>query len=44
VAVQLPGGTLFIDWAENDHILMRGPAELEFEGTLAADTLSRAPV
>lgn len=47
VAVTLPGGTLFIEWAENDHILMRGPAELEFEGTLGPDTLStlsRAPV
>jgi diaminopimelate epimerase len=44
VTVKLPGGALFIDWAENDHILMRGPAELEFEGTLAPDTLSRAPV
>jgi len=44
VAVELPGGTLFITWAENDHILMRGPAELEFEGVLALDTLSRAPV
>ncbi len=44
VAVELPGGTLFIEWAENDHILMRGPAELEFEGTLSPVTLSRAPV
>lgn len=39
VSVELPGGTLFIEWAKNDHILMRGPAELEFEGTLAPDTL-----
>lgn len=44
VAVELPGGTLYIEWAENDHIMMRGPAELEFEGTISADTLSRAPV
>lgn len=44
VAVELPGGTLFIEWTENDHILMRGPAELEFEGMLEPDTLSRAPV
>lgn len=44
VAVELPGGTLHIEWAENDHIMMRGPAELEFEGTISADTLSRAPV
>lgn len=44
VAVELPGGTLHIEWAENNHILMRGPAELEFEGALRADTLSREPV
>ena len=44
VTVELPGGVLFIDWADNDHILMCGPAELEFEGTLEPDTLSRAPV
>jgi diaminopimelate epimerase len=44
VTVTLPGGNLFIDWNADGHILMRGPAELEFEGTLPAETLSRAPV
>jgi diaminopimelate epimerase len=44
VTVTLPGGNLFIDWTANGHILMRGPAELEFDGTLPAETLSRAPV
>jgi len=44
VTVTLPGGNLFIDWNANGHILMRGPAELEFEGTMPAETLSRAPV
>lgn len=44
VTVTLPGGNLFIDWNANGHILMRGPAELEFEGTLPPETLSRAPV
>ncbi len=44
VTVTLPGGNLFIDWTANGHILMRGPAELEFEGTLPAETLSRAAV
>ena len=44
VTVELPGGVLFIDWTKDDHILMCWPAELEFEGTLAPDTLSRAPV
>src|SRR5205085_2751331 len=43
VTVTLPGGKLFIDWTADGHILMRGPAELEFEGTLPAETLSRAP-
>ncbi|KAB2944077.1 MAG: diaminopimelate epimerase [Hyphomicrobium sp.] len=41
VTVELPGGVLSIEWADNDHILMCGPAELEFEGTLAPDTLVR---
>lgn len=41
VTVELPGGVLFIEWADNGHILMCGPAELEFEGTLAPDTLVR---
>jgi diaminopimelate epimerase len=44
VNVELPGGVLFIDWTKDDRILMCGPAELEFEGTLAPDTLSRATV
>jgi diaminopimelate epimerase len=44
VTVDLPGGPLFIDWTTNDRILMCGPAELEFEGALGPDTLSRAPV
>jgi len=44
VNVELPGGVLVIEWAPDDHILMTGPAELEFEGVLAADTLSRVPV
>jgi diaminopimelate epimerase len=42
--VELPGGVLFIDWTKDDRILMCGPAELEFEGMLAPDTLSRATV
>lgn len=45
VHVDLPGGgRLLIDWAENGHILMSGPAELEFEGVLERETLSRAAV
>jgi diaminopimelate epimerase len=35
VLVELPGGVLTIEWrAENDHIFMNGPTELEFEGVL----------
>ena len=34
-AVDLPGGTLFIEWRESDsHVLMTGDVELEFEGAL----------
>jgi len=32
VLVQLPGGNLDIEWAEDNHVLMRGPAEKVFEG------------
>lgn len=41
VAVDLPGGTLRIDWREDDdHILMTGPFELEREGALSGDLLA----
>ena len=34
VKVTLPGGELTIDWRESDdHVLMTGPVEFEFEGT-----------
>ena len=37
-SVELPGGTLFIEWREaDDHILMTGPTEFEFEGELHFD-------
>ena len=43
VRVTLPGGSLDIDWREDDdHILMRGPYALDYEGTLPPDML--APV
>jgi diaminopimelate epimerase len=33
--VELPGGTLTIEWRATDgHILMTGPTEFEFEGVL----------
>jgi diaminopimelate epimerase len=38
VSVELPGGVLFIEWREaDDHILMTGPTEFEFEGALQFD-------
>jgi diaminopimelate epimerase len=32
VTVTLPGGDLYIDWRTDDHVLMTGPVEYEFEG------------
>ena len=43
VTVTLPGGMLHIEWTEANRILMRGPVELEHEGTLDWDALSRSP-
>ena len=40
VTVTLPGGPLGIDWRErDDHVLMTGPWELEYEGELPADLI-----
>jgi diaminopimelate epimerase len=33
VTVSLPGGPLAIDWREDDHVVMTGPAEWEFSGS-----------
>ncbi len=35
--VELPGGDLAIRWAENDHVMMTGPAELVFSGSITVD-------
>jgi len=32
--VTLPGGDLVIEWLANDHVMLTGPAEFEFSGTL----------
>ncbi|TLG79276.1 diaminopimelate epimerase [Methylocystis sp. B8] len=32
--LRLPGGDLNIEWREDDHVLMTGPVEFEFETTL----------
>jgi diaminopimelate epimerase len=34
--VRLPGGDLTIEWREDDHVLMTGPIEYEFEGRFDA--------
>jgi diaminopimelate epimerase len=34
VVVHLPGGNIGIEWAQDNHILMRGPAEKVFEGII----------
>ncbi|MBS9475942.1 diaminopimelate epimerase [Ancylobacter radicis] len=40
VTITLPGGDLVIDWrASDDHMLMTGPAEVEFDGRLDAAML-----
>ncbi len=37
VKITLPGGDLFIDWRQSDnHVLMRGPVELEFQDHFSA--------
>ncbi len=43
VEVTLPGGYLLIEWrASDDHVLMTGPVETEFEGRLDASMLAAA--
>jgi diaminopimelate epimerase len=39
VTVTLPGGDLVIEWLENNHILMTGPIENEFEDEIPAKLL-----
>ena len=43
VKVSLPGGDLLIEWrAIDDHVLMTGPVETEFEGRLNQAMLAAA--
>jgi diaminopimelate epimerase len=37
--VRLPGGDLEIEWANNDHVYMTGPATTVFSGTLDKEFL-----
>jgi diaminopimelate epimerase len=42
--VKLPGGDLVIEWREGDgHVLMTGPWELDYEGSLPPELLQAAP-
>ncbi len=40
VTVHQPGGTLQIEWAANDHVLMTGPVEHERDVVLCADVFA----
>ena len=42
VRIRLPGGVLGIEWANDDHILMTGPVEFEYEGTVDLAELAGA--
>ena len=45
VRITVPGGDLAIDWRErDDHVLMTGPAEFEYEGTFDPALFARAGV
>lgn len=37
--VELDGGPLEIEWAEDNHVYMTGPATLDFEGLLSTDVV-----
>lgn len=38
VTVTVPGGDLLIEWREDDHVVMTGPAALEFRGEVDPQT------
>lgn len=40
VTVNVPGGALRIEWRDDNHVIMTGPIETEFEGTIDPETLS----
>jgi len=45
VRVTLPGGDLAVEWRESDdHVLMSGPVEFDFEGKLSPAMLAEASV
>ena len=44
VDVALPGGTLNVAWGADNHILMTGPVEFEYEGVIDLSKLTSVPV
>jgi diaminopimelate epimerase len=40
--LRLPGGELTIDWRDDDHVMMTGPAEFEFETRLTSNMFASA--
>jgi len=44
VEVTLPGGVLGVEWAANNHILMTGPVEFEYEGAIDFSKLAKVSV
>lgn len=44
VDVTLPGGTLNVAWGADNHILMTGPVEFEYEGVIDLSKLTSVPV
>ena len=43
-AVTLPGGTLHVEWAADNHIRMTGPVEFEYEGVIDFSKLVKVSV
>ncbi|TAL81347.1 MAG: diaminopimelate epimerase [Beijerinckiaceae bacterium] len=41
--ISLPGGDLSIDWQDDDHVIMEGPVEFEFETALDAALFAAVP-
>jgi diaminopimelate epimerase len=44
VDVTLPGGTLNVAWGDDNHILMTGPVEFEYDGVIDLSKLTSVPV
>ena len=40
--VSLPGGDLFVEWRDDNHVIMTGPTEVEHQGTFAPSLFATA--